>query len=425
MVVVVLVLVGVTVPSGAPGHQLWTSVAGGTLTQAQADSQVTIQAVIQQANTEQSQALATGNPTLMSPTANAAYYRQLVQINQGLAAQGATAITLSQITWGAISVTGTTATATTTETWITTFSDGTTTESTDVNNYTLVDQGGAWLIESDQQPAATPALPAAGTQPAATPQPSAPAPLPAASVGQNTSHNWSGYAVASGTYTGVSGTWTVPQPRVTGAVGVGATWVGIGGVTTHDLIQAGTQDTSDGSGQAQFQTWIETLPQPSQQVPLAVVPGDSVTVSIDEAGASSGVWQISIKNNTSGQSYQTTVSYMSSESSAEWVEEAPSGGRGVLPLDQFNTVSFSAASATLNGQTVDLAQAHAQPITMLNANNQPLAVPSSIGGDGASFSVARTSAPATTSAAGGPGRQPGAPAPVPAPVPGRVPAPAP
>ncbi len=55
-----------------------------------------IQAVIQQANSEQVQALASGNPALMSDTATAAYYRQLVQTNQGLAAQGATSIELTQ-----------------------------------------------------------------------------------------------------------------------------------------------------------------------------------------------------------------------------------------------------------------------------------------------------------------------------------------
>jgi hypothetical protein len=140
-----------------------------------------------------------------------------------------------------------------------------------------------------------------------------------------------------------------------------------------------------------------------------------VTVSIDEQGTGTGVWQISINNNTSGQTYQTTVNYTSSESSAEWIQEAPASSSGVLPLDFFNSVSFSAASATQDGQTVDLAQAGAQPITMLNANNQALAMPSAIASDGSSFSVARTSAPATTtSTGGGPGRRPGGsnPAPV-------------
>jgi hypothetical protein len=196
-------------------------------------------------------------------------------------------------------------------------------------------------------------------------------------------------------------------PGINGAPGVGATWVGIGGVNSHDLIQAGTQDVAGGNGQAQFQTWIEMLPQASQQVPVAVVPGDSVTVSINEQGAGSGAWQISITNNTTGQNYQTSVQYASSESSAEWIMEAPAASNGILPLDSFGSVSFTAASAIQNGQLVDVSQAGAQPITMLNANSQPLAIPSPIASDGSSFTVARTAAPASTGTAGGPGRRPG------------------
>ena len=156
-----------------------------------------------------------------------------------------------------------------------------------------------------------------------------------------------------------------------------------------------------GGGQAQFQTWIEMLPQASQQVPLAVEPGDSVTVSIAEQGAGTGAWQISMKNNTSGQTYQTTVHYASSLSSAEWIEEAPSGPNGLAPLDNFGSVGFSSATAVQNGQTVNLAQAGAQPITMLNTNGQALAVPSGVGSDGSSFSISRTSASATPTASNG------------------------
>jgi hypothetical protein len=396
---VILITVGVTLQSGA---------------QAQVDPQVAaIQATIQQANTEQAQALSTGNPALMSDTATAAYDRQLVQTNQGLAAQGATSIVLNKLTWGPISVTGTTATANTTEEWTTTFSDGTTTRSVSANLYTLDQQGGTWLIAADQQPATTSpsasATPGAGVQP--TPQAS---PVPVVPVGQNTSHNWSGYVATSGVYTGVTGTWIVPPAGINSPAGVGATWVGIGGVTGQDLIQAGTQDLAAGGGQAQFQTWIEMLPQAPQQVPVAVVPGDSVTVSIDEQGAGTGVWQISINNNTSGETYQTTVNYTSSESSAEWIQEAPASSSGVVPLDFFNSVSFSAAAATQDDQTVDLAQAGAQPVTMLNASDQALAVPSAIASDGSGFTVTRTSAPATTSTSGAPGRRPGGSSPTPA-----------
>jgi hypothetical protein len=119
-----------------------------------------------------------------------------------------------------------------------------------------------------------------------------------------------------------------------------------------------------------------------------------VTVNITEQGTNN--WSIDFTNNTTGKTYHTTRRYTSSHSSAEWVVEAPSSGNGVLPLDNFGSVSFSGASATQNGQSVNLSQAKAQPITMLGNSGQQLAVPSSIGGDGASFSVARTQAPSTS-----------------------------
>jgi hypothetical protein len=419
--VVVLGVAAESVPPGTPGHPLLTTIVGGgpafaaspSASQAQTDPQVAaIQQVIQRANAEQVQAIATQNPSVMSDTATAAHYQQMTQINQQLAAQGVNAIQLTNLSWGPITVNGNTATVTTYETWVTTFSDSTTAQSTDTNVYTLVLQNGNWLISDDQQPNSAPSTAPAPTTPVNPPAPTAPqapgaaqqpvnpqAPTapqaPAVNPADNTSRNWSGYAATGKTFTSVSGTWTVPQPSSTGSAGVGATWVGIGGVSSRDLIQAGTQDVASGNGQSQFQAWIETLPQPSQQVPLAVAPGDSVTVSIVEQGAGSGVWNISFKNNTSGQTYQTTVHYTSSQSSVEWIEEAPASGNAIVPLDNFGSVSFSGATATANGQTVDVSQAGAKPITMVNANGQALAVPSNIASDGASFSVTRTSAPAT------------------------------
>ncbi len=150
----------------------------------------TIQAVIEQANQEQAQALASGDPTVMSDTATAAYYRQLMQTNQALVAAGATNIALTQLTWGAIQIDGSSATATTAETWITQFSDGTTFESTDTNVYSLTNQGGVWLIASDSHPSASAPGGRPQTPPVAQPTPQAPAPMVPA--GANTSHNWSG-----------------------------------------------------------------------------------------------------------------------------------------------------------------------------------------------------------------------------------------
>jgi hypothetical protein len=375
------------------------------------DAQTTaIQQVIQQSNAEQARALASGDQSVMADTATADHLQQLQQINSDLTSGGVAAIQLSRLEWGPISVNGNTATATTYETWTIQFRDGTTQTSRDTNVYTLVKDNSGWKIQSDEHPGTTPSgapapAPAASAPGATSPAPASSNPAPAqrnpfSQPSRDTSHNWSGYATTDGKFTSVNGTWTVPQIQPTGAAGVGATWVGIGGVTSTDLIQAGTQETDMGSGRVQYSAWIEMLPRASQQIPFTVHPGDSVTVNIAEQSPSN--WQIDFKNNSTGQTYQRSVRYQSSHSSAEWVVEAPSEGYsgGILPLDNFGTIPFSAASATENGQTVDLNQSHAQPISMLGGTGQTLAVPSSISSDGSGFSVSRTTAPASAPARG-------------------------
>ena len=83
------------------------------------------------------------------------------------------------------------------------------------------------------------------------------------------SRNWAGYAATRGSYTAVSGTWTVPQFAASSPAGVDAIWVGIGGADSPDLIQAGTQQQTSGAGRTQYSAWIETLPQASRTVPLS------------------------------------------------------------------------------------------------------------------------------------------------------------
>jgi Peptidase A4 family len=350
-----------------------------------------IQQVIQHSNDEQVQAIAAHDSSVMSDTATSDHYQELVQINQDLLDNGVTSISLVKLEWGAVAVNGSNASATTYETWRTVFSDGTTDQTRDRNDYTLVLDNGAWKIQSDNHP--NQASPGPG---ASTPPQTQPFPYP---DNQNTSHNWSGYAATGGTYTSVTGTWTVPQFSANGPAGIDAAWVGIGGVRTRDLIQAGTQQTVSGSGRTQYEAWIEMLPSSSRPVPLQVHAGDLVTVSISEQATNQ--WLIHFTNNTTGQEYQTTQQYRSSHSSAEWVEEAPSGGRGgILPLDNFGTVQFSSGSAVKDGQSVSIAATGAKAITMISTNSQPLAVPSALGDDGSSFSVARTDAPANTASPG-------------------------
>jgi hypothetical protein len=140
------------------------------------------------------------------------------------------------------------------------------------------------------------------------------------------------------------------------------------------------------------------LPQSSRDVPLSVTAGDSVTVTITQQSGND--WLIAMKNNTTGGTYNVTVQYSSSNSSAEWVQEAPSVGRGLVSLDQFGTLQFSAASAVRDGKTMSLAAVGAKAITMINGQGQAIAQPSTIGSDGSSFTVARTDATSTPQSGG-------------------------
>jgi len=346
--------------------------------------------VVRRANEAQVQAFARNDPTLMRATATSSYYQELVQTNQGLQSGGAQSIALVKLEWVDVTVSGTTANAVTNETWRTTYTDGSVSDSTDRNEYTLVLQAGAWRISADVQPTTQIITPGAGTAPSVT------QPGPAASV-TSSSSNWSGYAASGGTFTSVTATWTVPTVTATSS-GADATWVGIGGLTSNDLIQAGTQAMVDGSGTVEYSSWIEMLPQSSRNVPLSVSAGDSVTVTI--AQQTGNDWLITMKNNTTKGTYSVTVQYSSSNSSAEWVQEAPSVGRGLVSLDQFGTVQFSGASAVRDGKTMSLSALGAKAITMINGLGQAIAQPSTIATDGSSFTVARTDATSTPQTGG-------------------------
>ena len=352
-----------------------------------------VKQVIERANQAQQKAFATGDATLMRDTATTAYYDELTKINTDLARGGVIGFTLVRIEWGDVTVSSATAAATAYETWRTTYSDGSQDQRTDRNDYTLVLESGAWKIQADAQPSAQSVTPGSGTAPAQT-QPDTTSTTPARV--SDTSSNWSGYVANGGTYTSISGTWIVPQVGTT-TTGADATWVGIGGVTGTDLIQAGTQATVSG-GSVTYEAWTEMLPESSRTVSLAVAAGDSVTVTIAEQ--TSGSWLITMVNNTTKDSYQRTVQYSSSRSSAEWIQEAPSSGRGIIPLDDFGSVRFTAGSAVRDGKTFGLSALGAAPVAMINRAGQAIAQPSTLGADGSSFAVTRTSAPGTVQGGG-------------------------
>ena len=350
-----------------------------------------IQDVIQKTNQEQIQAVASHDPTVMQDTSTADFYQQSVQTLNGLLSGGVSSIQLVDLKWGPIQLTdANNAQATTYETWSTTFSDGSTMQETDTNIYILVRENGVWKVQDDQHPDSNNQQ-GASANPNGGTSPGTPVPPADIATGQSDSFNWSGYLATGGTFTSVSGTWTVPNVDA-GTNGMDATWVGIGGVDSTDLIQAGTQATVE-NGQVTYSAIWETLPDVAQPVPLTINAGDQISISITQQ--KSDTWQISIQDATNGQSWTKSLTYRSSLSSAEWIEEAPATGRlTILPLDSFGSVTFTSATTVENGQTRSIAQTGAKPIAMNNGAGQILAQASNLDANGTGFTVTRTSVPA-------------------------------
>ncbi len=192
---------------------------------------------------------------------------------------------------------------------------------------------------------------------------------------------------SGGTFTAISGSWVVPTPTSTSATAdtYDAAWIGIGGVTSSDLIQTGTLDTVSPNGSVTVTGFYELLPNSAQGiVSLAVSPGDSMSASIAQVAA--GQWSLTISDNTTGKSFNKLLSYNSSLSSAEWIEEDPTQSDGTLmPLDNFGKVSFTGGLTTLNGTSLSIADSNASLITMVDKNQAPVATPSTV--SGGSFSV--------------------------------------
>lgn len=205
------------------------------------------------------------------------------------------------------------------------------------------------------------------------------------------SRNWSGYVATDGTYSGVSGSWTVPVSTDSHtAVSANTVWVGVGGVSATDLIQAGTQALVR-NGEVEYQAWYEILPDTQRSLPVTIHEGDSVAVSLVET--TPGTWHLTFEDVTTGETYQNDIAYASSHSSAEWIVERPrvitGTTTGYLALSNFDDVSFTDAAAIVNGAAAPLAALDPQKMVMGSSGSSILAVPSDL--SGSSFSVSRLS----------------------------------
>lgn len=215
----------------------------------------------------------------------------------------------------------------------------------------------------------------------------------------NQSNNWAGYdqgLLEKGrSFTSASATWVVPAAtqHASGQAEGSSVWVGIGGgcvdggcnLTDPTLVQAGTEQDVAADGTPSYYAWFETIPAPAMAVPLAVHPGDTVSVSVSEPLPEA--WVVSISDLTTQRRWSTSFEYTSTNTTAEWIVETPTqvatSGVGLTALPSLGSVHLSRVLA--DGQPAGLGPA--ERLQLVDGAGHPVATPSLPGTGGTSFAV--------------------------------------
>jgi Peptidase A4 family len=183
----------------------------------------------------------------------------------------------------------------------------------------------------------------------------APAPGGAAASSKTSSTNWAGYADVSttnGTFTKVSGSWTVPKLTCTKEDRITSDWVGLDGFSSATVEQDGTASQCF-EGTPVYYSWYEMYPAGTIEVGASVAAGDKISAAVTRSGSS---YTLKLTDSThSANSFSKTASCPTStclDTSAEWIAERPAfASTGIVPEAQFSAVKFSSASQTAGGRT--------------------------------------------------------------------------
>src|ERR1700761_2805934 len=223
---------------------------------------------------------------------------------------------------------------------------------------------------------------------------------PGVRANANQSSNWFGYNQGSleqgdTLFNSISGNWTVPTAtqHTSGQAEASSDWIGIGGgcvdsgctVTDSTLIQTGTEQDVSSSGAASYSAWYELVPAPSLTISsITVHPGDQMHASISQVATDADVFDITITDLSTGQSYSTTVPYASTMSTAEWIEETPleiGTDAGFAALPNLTNPAFN--SGTVNGSAVKLSASEEMDLT--DSNGNVIGAPSAPNSTGSGF----------------------------------------
>jgi hypothetical protein len=185
-----------------------------------------------------------------------------------------------------------------------------------------------------------------------------------------TSSNWAGWDNTGSTYTSVSASWV--QPTITCAkrqTAYASFWIGLDGDGSGSVEQTGSEGDCN-RGTPVYYSWYEFYPAYPVNYSNTVRPGDHFSSTVTSTGG--GKYTLVLTDSTQGWTHTTNGSAPSGKNaSAEVIAEAPSSNRGVLPLANFGTMSFT--NATVNGAALGTVPTP-QKITMASGSTTKASV---------------------------------------------------
>ena len=191
--------------------------------------------------------------------------------------------------------------------------------------------------------------------------------------GNFTNNAWSGGILKEPRgWNTVVGHWVIPtvsepeQPAGVGGIWNSSSWIGLDGVDTDDLLQAGIEQMIDANGNPSYVAWYEWYsPIKNTNSPAYIVQtkiqnfpinkGDQVYCSVQYINNKAGL--IKFTNETTGKSIAPITltpppGATLSGTSIEWVMEAPDGGYPHTSLPSFTQLVFTGAVGTSSDSSV-------------------------------------------------------------------------
>jgi len=189
------------------------------------------------------------------------------------------------------------------------------------------------------------------------------------------SFNWSGYADGSkttkaGTFTRVSGSWTMPSVTCHAEDQLTSEWVGLDGFNSASFEQLGTLAWCFRGAPIYFAWWeMSSTAKGLVRVGTGLKPGDKISASVTRSGSAYTLKLTDATHTASSfTTKQTCPVTTCPATSAEWIVERPAFGIGIAPLVHYNAFKLTNGKQTSGGKAGTIGSfSTVNEITMIDA----------------------------------------------------------